>query len=142
MARPPPPGVSRLAGPLGRGNHRRDVPHLRLCCFHAALQVVPKQGDDDDASRGGARPAVPLSAEGTPRGFPDISLLVRQNLAVRNSVSAGPTHVAQWGTRRGLSPRVGRCPYRTKPRGTRRKNCDHVVRISIVRLPRRVELVD
>jgi len=76
MARPPPLGVSRPAASLGRVCHGRDAPPLRLRRLRAADPVLPQQGHDGGAIRGGDHPGVPLSEEGTPRGFHDVPLFI------------------------------------------------------------------
>jgi len=117
---PPPLGVSRPATPLGRGSHERGVPALRPRRLRAAQRVVPYQDHEGGAISDGARPHVPLSEEGAPRGIHEVPLFVRQNLAIRDPVFARPIHVAQRGTRRGLPPNIGRTFGRAEPRGSRR----------------------
>jgi len=88
MAKPPHLGFSCSSAPLGRSFHGRGVPSFCLHRLRAAQQVVPQQGHDGGAIRGGARSRVPLSKEGAPRGFLEVPLLVRQNATIKNPVSA------------------------------------------------------
>jgi len=97
MTKPTPPGVSRPAAPLSRGCDGRRLSPFRFRCLRAAQQVVPQQGHDKGATRGGARPSVPMSKEGAPRGLHYVPLLVRQNVTIRDPVSAYLTQVHNGG---------------------------------------------